>query len=161
MTKAFALICSAPLLLLVAGCATLVSGPYDVVQVKTNPPDAVVTADGIDRGTTPTQFALRRDQRHLVAIDAPGYKHYEIPIQRGVNGWFFGNFVFGDYFPIGMLVDGLDGSIYSLDPNTISVNLEPIGTKRRRVPAMDADDQANIGLTSHQPKARSKKSWSC
>jgi hypothetical protein len=87
----------------------------------------------------------------------PGYKHCEIPIRRGVNGWFFGNFVFGDYFPAGMLMDGLDGAIYSLNPDTIRVNLEPIGTNRRHVPATDPDDQDNIDLTSHQPKARSKK----
>jgi hypothetical protein len=152
MTKTFALLCSLPWLLLLTGCATLFCGPYDVVRVKTNPPDAVVTADGLDRGTTPTQFALRRDQRHLVAIDAPGYKHCEIPIGRTVNGWFFGNLS-----GWGMLADGLDGAIYSLDPDTISVNLEPIGTNRRHVPAMNPDDQVNIDLTSHQPKTRSKK----
>ncbi|MBV8900599.1 MAG: PEGA domain-containing protein [Verrucomicrobia bacterium] len=135
MTKTFALLCSVPWLLLLTGCATLFCGPYDVVRVKTNPPDAVVTADGLDRGTTPTQFALRRNQRHLVAIDAPGYKHCEIPIGRGVNGWFFGNFLFSGVSSIlggaGMLVDGVDGSIYALDPDTISVNLVPIGAKQR------------------------------
>lgn len=56
-----------------------------------------------------------------------------------------------------MLMDGLDGAIYSLNPDTISVNLEPIGTKRRHVPAMDQNDEVNVDLTSHQPKVRSKK----
>lgn len=138
MLKAISLICIAPLLLLVlllvAGCATIVCGPYDVIHVKTNPSGATVTADGIPRGITPTQFALRRDQRHLIAIDLPGYRHYEIAVTRTLNRWFFGNLIFAG--PLGMVVDRENGAIYALDPDTICVNLEPIGAKRRYIDSM-------------------------
>lgn len=85
------LLCSAFLPLLLAGCATIVSGPDQVMRVTSNPPDAMVTADGIERGTTPIQFCLSRDRDHVVAIDLPGYRRYEIPVTRAVNGWFLGN----------------------------------------------------------------------
>ena len=92
----------------------------------------------------------------MVAIDLPGYKHYEMPVKRRVNGWLFGNFVFGDYFPAGMLIDGIDGSIYALDPNTIDANLQPGGTRRRAAGSTVSDD-AGIGLSGRPARAGWRK----
>ena len=149
------LLCSAPLLLLLAGCATLVSGPDQVLRVTSHPPDAVVSADGLERGTTPIQVCLSRDRDHVVAIDLPGYKHYEILVSRTVNGWFFGNLIFAG--PLGMVVDREDGSIYALEPNPINVALEPLGTKRRYYGSSPTPDRLVITLTSRQRKAGGMK----
>jgi hypothetical protein len=148
--KTISFICGTPLLLLLAGCATVISGTAQVMHVTCNPPDAMVTADGIERGVTPTQFALSRDRDHVVAIDMPGYKHCEIPIRRTVNGWFFGNLVIGG--GVGMIVDAVDGAIYALDPNRINAALQPVGT-RRRDGGSTTPDSIVIPLTSHQRKA--------
>lgn len=154
MIKTISLFFSAPLLLLLAGCATIVSDTVQVMRVKSNPSGAMVTADGIDRGMTPTQFCLSRDRDHVVTIDLPGYKHYEIPIRRGVNGWFFGNILL--FGPVGMIVDGVDGAIYALDPDSINVNLEPIGTRWRDLGSTTPDGRV-IVLASHPQKAGWKK----
>ena len=152
--KTIPLLCSAPWLLLLAGCATIVSGPDQVVRVTSNPPDAMVSADGLERGTTPIQLCLSRDRDHVVAIDLPGYKHYEIPVTRTVNGWFFGNLIFAG--PLGMIVDAVDGAIYALEPNPINVALEPLGTKWR-YGGSPTPDRLVIALTSRQRKAGGMK----
>ena len=148
-------LCSAPWLLLLAGCATIVSGPDQVVRVTSNPPDAMVSADGLERGTTPIQICLARDRGHVVAIDLPGYKQYEIPITRTVSGWFFGNLIFA--CPLGMIVDAADGAIYALEPNPIHVVLEPLGPKRRYYGGSPTPDRLLIALTSRQQKAGQMK----
>jgi hypothetical protein len=152
--KPIPLLCSAPLLLLLAGCATIVSGPDQVVRVTSNPPDAMVTADGIERGSTPIQLCLSRDRDHVVAIDLPGYQHYEIPVTRTVNGWFFGNLIFAG--PVGMIVDAVDGAIYALEPNPINVALEPRGTQRR-YGGSPTPGSLVIALTSRQRKVGGMK----
>jgi PEGA domain len=149
--KSIPLFYTIPLLLLLAGCATIVSGPCQVVRVSSNPPDAMVTVDGIERGATPTPICLSRDRDHVVAIDLPGYKHYEISVTRTVNGWFFGNLVIGG--AVGMIIDAVDGSIYSLDPDSIDVVLEPLGTRRRYYGGSTTPERLVIALASRPRKA--------
>jgi hypothetical protein len=149
--KPTSLLHSIPVLLFLAGCATIVSGPDKVVRVTSNPPDATVTVDGVERGTTPIPLCLSRDRDHLVALDLPGYRRYEVPVTRTTNGWFFGNLHFAG--PVGMIVDAVDGSIYSLDPDSIDVVLEPLGTRRHYYGGSTTPDRFIIVLTRRPRKA--------
>ncbi len=78
----------ASLLGFVAGCATMIHGPYQEVRVDSTPPGATVTVTPTmsERGpnfldpkkqytvTTPATLRLRRDNTYRVEITKPGYK---------------------------------------------------------------------------------------
>jgi hypothetical protein len=97
------------LFLLLAGCATIVSGSTQTISVYSTPELADVWIDGSYQGKTPLHATLATDYNHTVRIELPGYHPYETQIHRTVNGWVFGNLVFGGI--IGLVVDASTGSI--------------------------------------------------
>jgi hypothetical protein len=118
-----------------AGCATIVhSGPRDVAVTST-PPGATVTIydrDGkqVMKQATPFTASLRpkyayfKGQQYRAVFEMPGYQPTEVQIRSNVNGWFFGNILFGGL--IGMLiVDPNTGAMYNLAPNKLDQTLAP------------------------------------
>lgn len=71
-----------------SGCATLIHGPYENVQIESDPPGATATVTPTlsERGplfldptksytvTTPGTVRLRRDNNYRIEVQKPGYK---------------------------------------------------------------------------------------
>lgn len=118
--------------LALTGCASIVSKSTWPVSFKSNPPGAeVVIKDNlgneIDRGTTPTTFALKSSDSffsgatYYADFKLNDYQDCKKGIHADVNGWFFGNIVFGGF--IGMGIDGATGAMYKLQPQcTVDLN---------------------------------------
>ena len=102
-------------------CATIVSGRSQNFPVITNPSGAIVTVGGVKQMSPATFFLDRRQEVYLVKITKEGYEPVEINIKKGLNGWVFGNILFGGI--IGFIVDMSTGSATKFTPNEVEVNL--------------------------------------
>ena len=109
------------LLMLVSGCATVVSGPSQHIGIASIPTGATVSVDNVARGQTPVLTPLSRKDDHLVKVELPGYHPFEATLTRSVNGWVFGNILIGGLIGVG--VDALSGAMYSLTPGQITASL--------------------------------------
>ena len=61
---------------------------------------------------------------YLVKISKEGYVPREIPLEAGVNGWYFGNIIFGGLLGI-LIVDPATGAMWKIHQDSIAVNLYP------------------------------------
>ncbi len=55
-----------------SGCATIVNGSTERVEIASDPPGAMAKVDGIPIGTTPTSIDLKRGEPHSVTIEKDG-----------------------------------------------------------------------------------------
>jgi hypothetical protein len=113
-------------------CASIVSKSSRPVTITSSPLGARVTLSkssgvAIQTGETPMTVTLETSNgfftkaRYLVEASKPGHETSKTEISAGINGWYFGNLLFGGI--IGMLiVDPATGAMWKLD-DVYSVNL--------------------------------------
>ncbi len=94
------------------GCATWVDGPTEKVHVKSQPVGARVFLNGHAIGQAPVTVAVTRWGVHRVRIEMPGYKPFEIPLQKTFNGNADFNIFIGGVW---IVVDALTGAIFELE----------------------------------------------
>lgn len=125
-----------PLSLLLAGCASIIKGGDQQVQLKSEPSDArVVIVDAregkeIHQGATPLTVTLKRGAgyfkkaRYRVSIEKPGYQKEEIAIEGSPGGWYIGgNLLFGGLIGY-LIVDPATGAMWTLDPEDVMITLK-------------------------------------
>lgn len=113
------------------GCASIINGSTQSVEFASRPHGAKLFLDGKDMGLTPQTFDLRRKARrkgdtagkkeYTVRIEMEGYAPYETKLTRKLNGWLFGNLVFGGL--IGIVIDASSGAMYNLSPKRVDGDL--------------------------------------
>ena len=123
---------------LVSGCASIVSGGLQTVPIDSTPSNAKLeitdnsTGKCIFSTNTPFSASLKRESGYFtrssykIRVTKDGYTPQEVTLEAGLNGWYFGNILFGGL--IGMLiVDPATGAMWSLsdDPITIALAQEP------------------------------------
>ena len=111
------------------GCASIISGYYQEITINSNPCGALITVLSekgdvkLENETTPIILELPRGNKYFtLKIIKEGYKPNEIILVRTINGWVFGNVIFGGI--IGIAIDFYTGAAYSFLPDNIFVNLE-------------------------------------
>lgn len=121
--------------LLLTGCASIVDSGPKTVQINSNPEGAKVTISNqagkeVCVQTTPATVALERaagpfqGENYTLHFEAAGYYPYETHVQSTLDGWYWGNIVFGGL--IGMvIVDPLTGDMFTLSPRVVNCNLIP------------------------------------
>ena len=103
------------------------------VSVKSDPSDAhvrVFDKKGVEVTTqqTPAILSLKRGgtystAKYRVVIEKEGYQPAEVTVKSTINGWYFGNLLFGGL--IGMLiVDPATGAMWTLTPKDVSTVLQ-------------------------------------
>lgn len=112
-------------LLVTSGCASLISGSHDDILVKTDPAgaDCTVFQGATVRGhvnPTPGGITVPRSYDDiLVRCEKDGYTAAEVSNTSGLNGWVFGNIIFGLIGgPIGAIVDTSTSNATSYSPET-------------------------------------------
>lgn len=116
-------------LLLIAGCASIVSGTKQDVTITSNPSAAQVSIDRAVggamqtewEGATPATVELKRKHAYVLTLSLDGYQPVEMGLKNGTNGWVWGNLVFGGL--IGLIVDFSNGAAKTLEPDEIYVDL--------------------------------------
>ena len=111
-------------------CASIVSKSSYPVTISSNPPGANFTlkkANGLAMatGTTPATISLNSSEgyfqpaKYVVEFSRKGVTQ-TVPINATINGWYFGNLLFGGII-IGMLiVDPATGAMWRLDDHVIA-----------------------------------------
>ena len=107
-----------------AGCASIVNGTRQKVAFSSDPPGASVIVDGTEMGTTPTEVALARDQKHSVRIQKAGYVAYESSTSTTFNGlWMLADMPVGAFVPVVPLLEYWDPGAYDIEPHEVTAHL--------------------------------------
>jgi hypothetical protein len=120
--------------LLFTGCSSIVDGGgNNHVQINSNPTGAklsVYNKDGkeISVQTTPASLSLKRNHGYFsgedykMILEATNCYPYEVHVKSTVDGWYFGNLLFGGLIGF-IFVDPATGAMYTLKPNELTINL--------------------------------------
>lgn len=131
-----ALALSGCLLLNLTGCATILNGTSQTVEVRSAPHGARVVVDGRDVGATPLKADLKRGVPHTVQISKDGYLDETVVTTTRGNGTIALNAVLGG--GVGAVIDLASGAATHVTPDAVAVDLV------EEVPA-----QGNVRLTGN------------
>ncbi len=116
-------------LLLSSGCASIVSKTRYPVAISSAPDKARFTITDVrgrqvQSGTTPTVVHLKagggyfKKQTYTIKFTKEGYDARVMTIQADLNGWYFGNLLFGG--ALGMLiVDPITGAMWKINQRDV------------------------------------------
>lgn len=121
-------------LLTFSGCASIVSKTSYRLPINSNPNNARITVldmkgRTIHTATTPTIVRLKsgsgffKKAGYLVKFELEGYDTKTVPVHFDINGWYFGNVVFGGLVGL-LIIDPLTGAMWKLDTHYISETLQ-------------------------------------
>ncbi|TRX58627.1 hypothetical protein FNH22_12155 [Fulvivirga sp. M361] len=116
-------------LLLAPGCASIVSKSSYSVMINSEPDDANITITDLNgrpvfAGRTPaTAFLSSRGRffkkaSYSVKFSKDGYDDVILPIHFKLDGWYFGNFVFGGLLGL-LIIYPATGAMYKLDTEVV------------------------------------------
>ena len=129
------------LIILLAGCASLVSGTTQRVTFQSIPDEALVTLDervsSIKRngyrviqdasrimGKTPFTGQLEREDGRSMTFSKEGYRSVTVELTTGTNSAFWGNILSGGF--AGSTTDSVSGAIHEYEPSHYMVTLVPL-----------------------------------
>ncbi|NIT36833.1 MAG: PEGA domain-containing protein [candidate division Zixibacteria bacterium] len=108
--------------LLMASCGTIFHGTTVDVAIRSTP-GCTVTVDGANTYQTPTIIKLKRGDSHTFKFEKEGYK----PVTVRVDNDILVGTLIADIFltgVIGVVVDLVDGAMYTLEQKEIEVALQ-------------------------------------
>jgi hypothetical protein len=123
-----------------SGCATIVSRSSQEITIASVPEGAAVKINNksgaaVHSGNTPLTVTLKKGrgyfkaERYTIHFAKDGYHAHDITVEGEVNGWYFGNILFGGL--IGLLaVDPATGAMYTLKPKEVSTTLDALKVSR-------------------------------
>ncbi|MCK3685227.1 hypothetical protein [Maribellus sp. YY47] len=124
--------------LLLTSCASIVSKSIYSVSINSTPSEANISITSekgkeVYNGNTPAVVDLKagdgffKKASYSVKFSKSGYEEKVVPIYFKLDGWYWGNILFGGL--IGMLiVDPATGAMYKLDDDFITETLTPKNT---------------------------------
>jgi len=105
-----------------SGCATVLNGTSDNVQINSEPSDAKVYVNGYQVATTPAKVKLESNKVHNVEVKKEGYETWHYSITNGVGaGWVVLD-IFMGIVPV--FVDAMTKAWYNLDTGSINAVLQ-------------------------------------
>lgn len=122
MKNSWPALMSIPILFVLSGCATIVSGTTQKVSLSTQPSGAEAKADGNLTLKTPALITLERKMDHTIEVSKEGYKTVTVYVHRAFNEMATGNVLLGGI--IGAGIDAGTGSGNKLIPERIDLVLE-------------------------------------
>ena len=131
ITKLFAAVVAVSFLM--PSCATIVSKASYPISINTNPQGAELTirnkkGEEVYRGVTPATVTLGASSKYMsgeryeVRFTLPGYYDHTVFVNSTLEGWYFGNVLFGGLIGC-LIVDPLTGAMYKLDDAPLNVTL--------------------------------------
>lgn len=124
------------------GCATIVSDSEYSVNIQSEPSGAefsiseVRTGNIIHKGVTPSMVTLPsgagyfKNAQYNITFNKKGVLPQTIPLKAKIDGWYFGNIVFGGLLGL-IIIDPITGAMYKLPPE-VKANLTPSQSKQLR-----------------------------
>ena len=133
-TKTITKLLVVALLFSLSGCASIVSGGPKSLPIMSTPDGAELeiknlrSGETILKGKTPFTALLERDAgyftsaKYEVRITKDGYLPHQTIIDAGINGWYFGNILFGGLIGI-LIVDPATGAMWKISEDNVKVKL--------------------------------------
>jgi PEGA domain/PDZ domain len=111
-----------PFALLIYGCATILKGGIDQVDVSSEPNGAKVYINGHMLGRTPVTLKLAAQKTYYIEFEKDGYERRTYVLTSSVGaGWIVLDVLFG---LVPVVVDAATGNWYEFDENNAGVYLE-------------------------------------
>jgi hypothetical protein len=121
--------------LLLTSCASIVSKSSYPISIKSTPSEAKITITdkkGVEvfSGNTPATLKLNSGAgfftkaRYQVTFEKDGYQSRTVPVDFKIDGWYFGNLVFGGVIGL-LIIDPATGAMYKLDTEFLNETLVP------------------------------------
>ncbi len=140
--------------IVLSGCASIVDGGRKSVQIDSEPCGAKFTIYNgkglaVISTNTPAKIKLKRSQGYFngeeykLVFEAPGYYTGETAVTHKIDGWYFGNFVFGGLIGF-VAVDPLTGSMWTLSPRKLNYTLLSTNLNLNPPELKTAQLQANL-----------------
>ena len=118
---------------LFSGCASIVSKSTYPLSISSSPSDATVSITDkkgteIYLGNTPTVVKLKAGAgffskaEYQVRFSSPGYDDKIVPITFKIDGWYFGNILFGGLIGI-LIVDPATGAMWKIETEFLNETL--------------------------------------
>jgi len=125
-------------------CATIVSKSTYPVSINSEPSGADVTianSDGhtVYTGRTPAFIQLESSkgyfqrEEYLITFQKEGYETTLQPITTRIDGWYWGNLVFGGVLGL-LVVDPITGSMFKLDREIYHATLFELDGRTGNIP---------------------------
>lgn len=110
--------------LCIGGCATLIHGSTQEVEIASEPSEARVEVDGRPVGETPTTAVLERGKSYMITIYRKGYEPHKTTLRNGRSYWVAVNIM--NLLLPGLLIDLSTGAYYSFEPGQINAELDSL-----------------------------------
>ena len=111
-----------------SACATVTRGTTQKFEITTMPTAADVKLSTGQTCVTPCKLKLKRRPGFTATVAKSGYQTQDVIVESKIKGGGVvagaGNIILGGV--IGGLVDGTNGSLYSLTPDPLNVTLVPL-----------------------------------
>lgn len=119
--------------LFASSCASIVSKSSYPIAINSNPSEANITITDkrgvqVFQGNTPANIKLNAGNgffskaRYSVKFEKEGYESKTVPVYFKLDGWYFGNILFGGLIGI-LIVDPATGAMYKLDTEFLNETL--------------------------------------
>jgi len=108
--------------LIMSGCATIVNGTSQKIQVTSDPADATILVDEKSSYTTPVKLRLERRRDHTLVFSREGYESQTIKLLHVISEAVAGNTLC--WGPLGWVFDICAGTQYKLQPSPVHVVLK-------------------------------------
>ena len=136
-------------LLTFSGCASIVSKTSYRLPINSNPNGARITVldmkgRTVHTAATPTIVRLKsgagffKKAGYVVKFELEGYDTKTVPVHFDLNGWYFGNVVFGGLLGL-LIIDPITGAMWKLDTHYISETLQ-MNTASSNQPTLELRD---------------------
>ena len=112
------------ILSMLQGCASIISGTEQTIQVSSTPEGATVYVDGMPMGRTPTAVRLKKNKHSNIMVKMEGYSSQSLPMGKSFDGVALLN-IFWD----SSTTDAVTGAIFQYSPTAYHFDLR---RKKRR-----------------------------
>jgi len=120
------------------GCASIVSKNMYPVTLNSHPDGATIlikdeSGSQIYKGKTPTTLSLSSGEayfhpkKYTITFSKTGYEDQTTVIKAGIDGWYFGNLIFGGLVGL-LIVDPLTGNMWKLPRETTITLTEQVAS---------------------------------
>ena len=144
-------------------CATIIGSTSQPVTFKSSPEGATFSVinragEKIHSGLTPATITLRKgagyfkSETYTVRYEKAGFEPKEFTVSGNVNGWYFGNIIFGGLILGMLIVDPLSGAMFTLDDESANQTLTPVAPRvsnvdgSLRIVTVDSVDPALMAM---------------
>jgi hypothetical protein len=134
----FPLMALAAGLLALSGCATIVNGTTEKVQLSSEPDGVQATVDGARIVTTPATVEMSRGDQHTITFHKDGYQDDTERLTSSESGWVWGNIPFGISGVLFAIADEKSGAAKKLSSNAVTVTLARIVPPAAAIPVSTA-----------------------